>query len=197
VKKALKNWDTYANQIRSLADRLGFKGNTLEFLAYAVELESGKVYDKIKGVYENNPNTLHILLAHYSNAIQKERTGKLVKFGELPGGYAYENAFQKRAIFPLARMFENNPEKLVEAAKLLGGFRLEYGDVSVEIPALPMVPLTYVLWKGDSELNSSASILFDASASNYLPTEDIAILAQLATMQLKHANYRILKQNFK
>lgn len=66
----------------------------------------------------------------------------------------------------------------------MGGIRCQYGDVSAEIPALPMVPLTYILWKGDDELQSSVRIFFDASASNYLPTEDLAVLAELTTLRL-------------
>ena len=131
---------------------------------------------------------MYILLAHYSKAEPIERTGRLVRFADLPGGYAYESAFIQRAVLPLAETFGGDPEMLARAAKFFEGIRLSYGDVSVEIPALPKVPLVYVLWRGDDEFQPSASILFDASASNYLPTEDLAVLTQLTTLRLKHAH---------
>jgi len=128
------------------------------------------------------------LLAHYSKAEPVERTGILVGFRDLPGGYAYEGAFLRRAVFPVAEMFGSDPEALVKAAKVLNGIRLSHGDASVELPALPKVPLTYILWRGNDEFQPSASVLFDASASNYLPTEDLAVLAELATLRLKHVD---------
>jgi hypothetical protein len=177
-------WRTYAEQICSLSGRLGFKHGFIEFLGYTLELSSGKVYDKIKNMYMANPETLYVLLAHYSKAEPAQKTGELVKFRNLPGGYAYEEAFLERAVHPITKRFGNNPESLVEAAEVLGGVKCQFGDVSVEVPALPMVALTYVLWKGDSELQPSASIFFDLSASHYLPTEDLAVLAELTTKRL-------------
>ena len=184
----LKNWGIYANQICSLVGKLGFERHPLRFLGYVVELDSGEVYDEIRGVYVKNPETLYKLLTHYSKAEPVERTGRLVGFRDLPGGYAYEGAFVRRAVFPIAKMFGSDPERLVKAAMFLNGIGLSHGDASVEIPALPKVPLTYVLWLGDDELQPSASVLFDASASNYLPTEDLAVLAELTTLRLKHVD---------
>lgn len=187
----------YAEQIRSLICKLGFE-SSVKFLGYVVELDSGKIYDKLKGGYVKNPETLYILLAHYSKANLTERTGTLVRFADLPGGYAYESAFIQRAISPLTKMFGNKPENLVEAGRILDGVRLAYGDASVEIPALPKIPLTYILWQGDNEIQPSANILYDASASNYLPTEDLAVLAELTTSRLQHvATSNKPKQNSK
>jgi len=81
------------------------------------------------------------LLAHYSLAKETPKTGKLVKFKDLPGGYAFEHAFTQRAVNPIAQAFSIDPTKLVEAAKMFGGKRMEYGDVSVEISALEGIPL--------------------------------------------------------
>jgi hypothetical protein len=81
---------------------------------------------------------------------------------------------------------------LVEAAKLLNGIKREYGDSSVEIPALPRIPLLYILWKND-EFPASSSTLFDASASYYLPTEDLAVLAELTTVRLGHSLERMAR----
>ena len=170
--------------MRSLGGRLGFGKGSLGFLGYVVDLDSGDIYDKVKDALVNEPESLYLLLAHYSVAEPVESAGKLVVFRDLPGGYAYENAFVERAILPVGRVFSDRIKDFVAAAEALGGVKRQYGDVSVEIPALPRVPLTYVLWRGDEEFESSANILFDASAGSYLPTEDLAVLGELTTVRL-------------
>ena len=132
------------------------------------------------------------LLVNYSKATKTPQTNNLVKFKTFPGGYAYENAFTRRAIKPIEQVFGNSPEKLVEAAKLLGGKPLNYGQVSTQIFALPQIPLTNVLWT-DDELPPSASILFDKNAGNYMNVEDLSGLAELTTWRLKLINSKIIK----
>lgn len=164
-------------------------GDCLEFLGYAINLDSGEVYDRLKKeklCNKKDVEVLFILLAHYSAAEPVERTGRLVKFRDLPGGHAYEKAFTQRVIEPVAKTFGDKPEALVEAAKHLNGGALTYGDSSVEIPALTRIPIVYILWKAD-EFPASATVLFNQSASHYLPTEDLAVLAELTTMRLEQS----------
>ena len=101
----------------------------------------------------------------------------------MPGGHAYEGVFLQRAVQPIANVFGDEPERLVEASKRLNGHVLAYGDFSVEIPALPRIPLVMILWCA-SEFPASATILCDESASSYLPTEDLAVLGELMTARL-------------
>ncbi len=189
----MDKWKTYANQIRKLSGRLGFKPDHLQFLGYNMELEPGRVYDEIKNSYVKNPKILYILLTHYSRARPFEGVGRLIRFRDLPGGYACEGALVRRAIAPIAEIFGDKPEMLVEAAKPFNGIKLEHGDSSVEIRALPKIPIVYILWKSD-EFPASATVLFDASASHYLPTEDLAVLAELTTMRLKSSSDKITNQ---
>lgn len=167
--------------------------NCIELLGYAVDLGSGNVYDRLKTekLSEKDAEVLHVLLAHYAAAEPKERTGELVKFRDLPGGYAYEEAFIRRVIQPVAKIFGETPQALVEAAKLLNGVALTCGDASVEIPVLE-IPIVYILW-GSGEFPASATTLFDESASHYLPTEDLAVLAELTTTRLEQS-LRILRR---
>ena len=58
-----------------------------------------------------------------------------------------------------------------------------YGDASVEIMALKGIPLTYVVW-GAEDFPASASLLFDETASHYLPTEDLAVLGEVTSIRL-------------
>jgi hypothetical protein len=169
--------------------RLAGSDSRLEFLGYGLDLESGEVYDSLRKTADLDKverEVLHALLAHYSKAEPVERAGKLVNFADLPGGHAYERAFLQRAAQPIADDFGDEPERLVECAKQLNGFALSHGDSSAEIQALPRIPLVIILWKAD-EFPASATILYDESASQYLPTEDLAVLGELATIRLLQA----------
>jgi hypothetical protein len=171
------------SQIKNLRGKLGFEGDAIEFLGYEVDQETGRVYDRIGECPVENPEILYVLLNHYSKAREFGRTGVLVKFRGLPGGYTYEAALERRAVQPIINIFGNSPEMLVTAATLLNGAKRDFGDSSVEIPALPRIPIVYILWRG-GELPTSASVLFDSSAGKYLPTEDLAVLAELTTTRL-------------
>ncbi len=123
------------------------------------------------------------LLIEYSTAAKKSLGGRLVKFRDFSGGVAYENAFVRKAVDPIAKGFGGCPDLLVEAAVLLGGKKLEFGQASVEVPAFNLVPITYILWV-DEDLPPSANVLFDETANNYLNAEGLANLSELTTWRL-------------
>jgi hypothetical protein len=76
---------------------------------------------------------------------------------------------------------------LLKVAEMFDATKLEYGDYSVKFDALPLVPINVILWSSDLEFPTSANILFDSSISNYLSTEQIAALGELAAFRLKQA----------
>jgi len=164
--------------------------NRYEFLGFTLDLDENTITDDLPNLVgnlsEGRTQILTTLLCHFSLANPLAPTGRLVKYKDLPGGYAYEGAFIKRAIEPIAEVFGEKTKNLVEAADLLGGTKLTLGDASVEIPTLRGIPLTYILW-GKEDFPASANILYDASASNYLPTEDLAVLGELTTLRLIEA----------
>jgi hypothetical protein len=162
-----------------------------DFLGFTLNLETGILTDKLRcSTLEDlnvcNSKILATLLSHYSLANPTLLSGRLVKFRDIPGGYAYEDTFIRRAIQPVAEVFGEKSEQLTKVAALLDGAELNLGDTSVRIFALKDIPLIYILWKAD-EFPASASILFDQTASNYLPTEDLAVLGEITTIRLIEA----------
>jgi len=126
-----------------------------------------------------------ILLLHYvTQAKGTPLSGELISFKELVDAAGYFPTFYNRAIKPLVTCFGNEPERLLEMAESVGGRKADYGDVSVTIHALNMVPLTMVLWKGDAEFSAEGTIMFDRTITDYLPNEDIIILCQSTSWRL-------------
>jgi hypothetical protein len=85
---------------------------------------------------------------------------------------------------PVLKTFGPAPERLLEAARALDGEPLALGDVAVRIPALPRVPIAYVLWRGDEEFPPGVSVVFDASVEGYLDAEVLTALAELTSRRL-------------
>lgn len=171
------------------------KGNFYNFLGFALNIKTGALIDKLgssdyKIFNEWHTQILTVLLDHYSKATPVPLKNKLVKYKDIPGGYAYEGAFEKRAIQPIAEFFKDKPDEMIKAAELIGGLKGDIGDASFTVEALKGIQLTYILW-GAEEFPASANILYDESASNFLPTEDLAVLGELTTTRLINAKQNI------
>ena len=120
-----------------------------------------------------------ILILHYFTLAKgTPATGILITYKQLPGGVSYFPAFSQRAITPFLSHFGKEPELLIDIAAKLGGYKVDYGDLSVTINAFDHVPITLVLWRGDEELAPNGNILFDDNISDYLSTEDITVLSE-------------------
>jgi hypothetical protein len=168
-----------------------------EFLGYVVNLDSGRICDSLKDNSEIDKfefEVMRVLLSHYAKAEPVVKTDELIKFADLDGGHAYEAAFVNKAVKLLAETFGDEPEKLVACAERLGGRTLPFGDCSVEVPAFPRIPLTIILWRR-SEFPAEANILYDKTANNYLPTEDLAVLGELMTARLIQTFEHYVRRN--
>lgn len=130
--------------------------------------------------------TEKVLILHYLiHAQPKPLTGSNISFKEVPnGGSIYYSTFKKRAIDPLVKTFADDLRGFEKAASGLGGGTESFGDAGATIYAFPFVPLTYVLWRGDEEIASSGTILFDSSVPFFLPVEDIVLAASFGAYKL-------------
>jgi hypothetical protein len=118
-----------------------------------------------------------MLLYYLATADGTLPAGRWIGFRELPGGSFYNQAFQGYSGDPLARTFSSRPGELERAAQELGGRRLTgIAPFAWSFLPLPRLSLAAALWPGDEELAGRAAVLFDASASHYLPTDGLALL---------------------
>jgi hypothetical protein len=128
-----------------------------------------------------------ILLLHYINTatgIPLRGGHDRVPYEDIPGCRHYQPVFERRVIKPLQTAFGHDNHAFLEAGVSLGGVEEEYGDASFTLSALPMVPMTYILWVGDEEFPPSVKLLFDPSVPGYLPLEDIVVIAKLASVRI-------------
>lgn len=127
----------------------------------------------------------HILLLHYLiGATGKPLTGEFVSYKDIPGGDKYFSVFKKRVEMPVLSAYGENPEGFGAACSGLGGARVDMGDAAFRFQAFPMVPITYVFWRGEEEFPASLQVLFDASIKDYLPLEDIVFLAEMLSWKI-------------
>ena len=192
------NWERCKTKIKSLKGRPGFKeSSTLSFLGLSLSLEDGMIHDDLRNrPFPEVAPSIYCILSGYAEAKPVPEALKLVSFRQLPGGHAYHKAFLGRVVLSILRVFGPKPRMLVGAAKLLGGSRVDYGDCSVMVHSLPLVPITVVLRAESPEFPASANMLFDASISHYLTTEHVAMLSQLTSTRLRHA-YEVFKNRQK
>jgi hypothetical protein len=129
-----------------------------------------------------------ILLLHYLlTADGTAMASKWIAFRSLPGGLGYDAAFQGRANLRLAHTFGHDLAAFEAAARSLGGERLSFGDAAFAFRVLPRLWMAVILYLADEEFAASANVLFDGSASHYLPTEDLAVLGGMLAGILSRA----------
>jgi hypothetical protein len=189
-KKALKQFQDSDPLKMSIRSKSRYNKETKKFVVRFLKVDYQVSYPGGQALFLDNEGKepeieIKILLLHYLVGCEDiPLSGDLISFKGLPSSVAYHEAFLKRAINPISKVFSTNPEGFKKAIESLGGKEIGHADISFSIPVLPKVPLTYVLWLSDEELPGSANILFDSSASSHLPTEDLAVLGEITTSRL-------------
>jgi len=128
-----------------------------------------------------------LLLLYLTEAGGGPLQDRWIAFEQIPGGAGYIGSFRGRVVGPLLRTFGQRPEALLGATSGLDARSLAMGDAAVALPALPRVPIAFVLWRGDDELAPNASVVFDASVEGYLDAEAVTVLAELAIRRMIEA----------
>jgi len=134
-----------------------------------------------------------ILILHYLNGVKDiPSENKLISFKEIPSGEFYYPAFVRRSIEPLLKTFSKNLQAFKSIAEGLGGKPVQIGDAGIKISVFPCVPVTFALWFADEEFPPDLQILFDASITEFLSTEDIAVLSQEVMIRMIKSYYSSL-----
>jgi hypothetical protein len=127
------------------------------------------------------------ILTYLINSKDLPVADKLVTAQALPEGQFFFRGLHKLPAEKLAEVFGQYPQRLHDIMDEFGAKRCEFGDASIELYVLPRVPLTIVIWQGDEEFGSRASILFDETAAAQLPLDALWAAANLAVKALVKA----------
>jgi hypothetical protein len=130
---------------------------------------------------------LALLFHHLLTADGMLVSGKWVSFADLPDGRTYDAAFQGYSGDELAKTFGLDLNAFREACFSAGGQQADLASAAYIFQPLPHVPLLVTYWLGDEDFSSSSKILFDESASHYLPIDACAILGSMLVRRLIHS----------
>jgi|WetSurMetagenome_2_1015567.scaffolds.fasta_scaffold230771_2 hypothetical protein len=111
------------------------------------------------------------ILRYLVNSKNLPLAGRLVKPSDLPGGDFFSKGTHVLPFEKILRQFENDFDGFIETGRSLGGSQAEYGDISLRLLPFPRLPVYIILWAGDDEFPSKASLLFDSSCTSHVATD--------------------------
>lgn len=118
-----------------------------------------------------------MLFYYLSTADGASMADRWVSFRELEDGTFYHQAFQGYSGDLLAEAVGKQPDSFDQAATAMRGAALPgFAPHAFAFHALPRIRLAAVLWPGDEEFPSRASILFDAASRHYMTIDGLALL---------------------
>jgi hypothetical protein len=113
-----------------------------------------------------------IALVFLLNASPDSLDGTLISVAELKTAHFFQGPHELK-VGSLVKRYGHDLKGFRERASSLGGEAQGMADASYRLPALPKVPLYYLLWEGDEEFGPHLSILFDHSVERHLPADGI------------------------
>lgn len=118
-----------------------------------------------------------LILTYLVTADGTTPSRRWIGFRELPDGMFYVQAFRGYTGIRLVRQLQGGLEAFQAAAEKLDGEALaSIGDAGYAFPVFPRVRVAVVYWRGDKELPSQARVLFEDTATQYMPTDGLAII---------------------
>jgi len=157
--------------------RLPFFGSRVEL---RIDSDTGVEFAPPEPTVVERILILHYLLTRESRPVK----GQMIAFKNLPGAAFYDPTYQKRGPRRIARRFGEDVEAFRKACRNLGWHEEELGDAAFRFDILPKIDGVVVLHAGDEEFPAEANILFDDDIVNFLPLEDVAVLAGLIATRL-------------
>lgn len=96
--------------------------------------------------------------------------GKWVLPKDLSGGRGF-SASHTFPVEPILEQYGSDPEGFLRKGISLGAEREAFGDASLKFPALPRIPVLFVLWRGDEEFPPRINVLLDVTATEHMQVD--------------------------
>ena len=132
----------------------------------------------------------HLVLLHYMDlADGTQLRGNLLSFAGLKDGVIRGTKFDCTVEMELQKILNGKSQREIEEALKALGEEKKYSraDLCMEIPFLPMYPITVNIWFADEEYPTSGKILLDESADHYLTVEDAVTVGELILERIAEA----------
>ncbi|MFH1115400.1 MAG: DUF3786 domain-containing protein [Pseudomonadota bacterium] len=131
-----------------------------------------------------------LVLLHMKAAADNQGTavrimGEWIDYRSLQHGAVLGAHMARSTTDTLARFFALKEEDRISAAMKWGGKPLEgLGDCGFLFKFFPRLPVALIHWHADNEFPSYSKILYDVSASNYMPTHGLTALTEFLIHRL-------------
>ena len=158
--------------------QIPFLGNTFS-LTWPDLTAYSNTRDKLPPIFQA------LLLYYLATADGTTLTGKWVSFADLPNGRIYNAAYQGYSGDEIVKAFGLDLPAFRSACLTLNGSPLEIGSASFVVQTLPVLPMLVTYWLGDEDFPSSCKILFDSSATHYMPIDGCAIAGSMLAKKLR------------
>lgn len=128
---------------------------------------------------------LHHFIAAGENEGKAVRVmGQWIDARSLQHGAVLGAHFARTITDVLGTFFELPRQKRLGAVLRWGGRPIELGNEAYQFNFFPRLPCVLLHWRKDEEFGSYSKILYDVSASNYLPTHALVSLTEFLVFRL-------------
>jgi len=127
---------------------------------------------------------LHLITAAENQGTAVRIMGEWIDCRSLQHGAILGAHFSRAVDAMLRRFFSLENEEMLARALKWGGRPVEMGDLGLVFKFFPRLPMAIVHWRGDEEFTPYSKILYDISASNYMPTHGLVALTEFLLHRL-------------
>jgi hypothetical protein len=162
-----------------LTDRLPAEhvADNFVFQAFGESCQLGPQGIKLAGAEETGPKGVIISLYALQATLVSCKLAPFKAFREIPDSMPYVAAFAsrtERVLFDQIDEIENHADRIAARFGGSAGSDNTAGDFSLIVYPLPKIALNYIFYRADDEFLASATCLFSANASTFLPTDALA-----------------------
>jgi hypothetical protein len=130
-----------------------------------------------------------LVLLHFIAAAENQGTavrimGQWIDVRTLRHGSIMGAHFARKTSDLLGKFFALEKEKRIGRVLQWGGKPMNLGDEGYLFKFFPRLPVAFIHWNADEEFGAYNKILYDVSASNYMPTHGLATLTEFLIHRL-------------
>jgi hypothetical protein len=126
----------------------------------------------------------HILTAAENQGAAVRVMGRWIDVRSLQHGAVLGAHFSRAVNDTLDHFFSLDKDERVVRAMKWGGKHLDIADAGFVFHMFPRLPIAVIHWEGDDEFPPYNKVLYDVSASNYMPTHGLAALTEFLVHRL-------------